>query len=145
MEAELVEAVWGLKGGRSGGASGMSAEDLKGWMREETRTKAPVRRSWELLVRLVQRKLGEGNPPEDLACATMVLILQGRGDFLGIGVFKVACKVCATVVNCRLRWGVVLHKAFHIVHGGRQGPRGLDTYLAVVQAGEGGTCPIDHG
>ena len=37
-EAEVELAVWGLKGGRAGGPSGMREEDLKGW-RKETKWK----------------------------------------------------------------------------------------------------------
>ena len=39
--AEVVEAVWGLKGGRAGGLPVIQAEDLKGWLREATRMKSP--------------------------------------------------------------------------------------------------------
>ena len=42
MEAEVAEAVWGLKGSRAEGPPGISAEDLRGWLREATRTKALV-------------------------------------------------------------------------------------------------------
>ena len=38
-ETEIVEATRGLQGGKSGGQSGMRVEDLKGWLREETRKK----------------------------------------------------------------------------------------------------------
>ena len=43
-EAEVDEAVWGRTGGRAGGPSGMRAEDLKGCLREATRTKDPEQR-----------------------------------------------------------------------------------------------------
>ena len=55
--------VKGLKGGRAGGPLVMHAEDLKGWLRESPRKKEPVRRRWEVLVRLVQRMFGYGDPP----------------------------------------------------------------------------------
>ena len=57
----------------------MQAEDLKGWLRKATHTKAPESRRWEILVRLVRRTFGDGNPPEELAWETMVLILKGKG------------------------------------------------------------------
>ena len=66
MEAEVAEAVWGLKVGRAEGPSGMRVEYLKGWLREAAHTKAPVSRRWELLARLVQRKFRDGYPPEEL-------------------------------------------------------------------------------
>ena len=52
-EAEVASAVRILNGGRSGGPSGMRTENLKGWLQETTRKKEPVRRRWELLVRLL--------------------------------------------------------------------------------------------
>ena len=57
----------------------MPEEDLKGWLREAMRTKAPVRRSWELLVMLVQQTFRYGTPPEELVWAKIVLILKGKG------------------------------------------------------------------
>ena len=67
---------------------------------------------------LVQRTFGDGTPPEELAWATMILILKGKGEFWGIGLVEVAWKFCATVVNCPLRRGVVLHDALHGFRGG---------------------------
>ena len=65
-ESDIAVKVRVLKGGRSGGLPGMSAEDLKGWLREATQKNYPVRRQWELVVRIVQRKFGDGTPQEDL-------------------------------------------------------------------------------
>ena len=67
-----------MKGGRAGGLSGMRTEDLKGWLWEATRKKELVRRSWELLVILLQRKFGDGTTPEELVWVTMVLTLKGK-------------------------------------------------------------------
>ena len=75
-EEEVVASVRGMMGGRAGGSSGMSAEDLKRWLREETRKKEPVRIRWELLVILVHQTFRDGTPPEELVWATMVLILK---------------------------------------------------------------------
>ena len=89
-KAEVETASKGLKGGRSGGPSGMCAEDLKGWLREETRKRETTRTWWELLVRLLQRTFGDWTPPADLAWATMVLIPKGKGEYQGIGIVEVA-------------------------------------------------------
>ena len=43
-EADIVQVVRGLKGGRAGGPSDMRLEDLKGWLQEASRGKSPVRR-----------------------------------------------------------------------------------------------------
>ena len=47
-------AVRGMKGGRSGGLSGMRAEDLKLWRKEAKHEMDPEGRRWEMVVRLVQ-------------------------------------------------------------------------------------------
>ena len=98
----------------------MRAKDLKFWLREATRAKAPVWRRWELLVRLLHRMFEDGTPPEDLAWATMVLIPKGKGGFRGIGLVKVAWKVFETVVNCRLKKGFLLQNALHRLRGERR-------------------------
>ena len=70
-------------------------------------------------MRLVQKTFGYGNPPEELARVTMVFILKMKGEFWGIELVEVAWKVCATVVKCWLRRGVVLHDALHGFRGRR--------------------------
>ena len=65
-EAEIVQAVRGLKGGRAGGLSGIRAEDLKGWLCEASREKNLVRRRWRLLVRLTRRTFEDGVVSEEV-------------------------------------------------------------------------------
>ena len=81
----------------------MRAEDLKGWLREATRKKFPVRRQWELVVRLVHLTFEDRTPPAGVACATMVLIPKGKGEYWGIRLVEITWKMCAAVVNCRLK------------------------------------------
>ena len=78
-EAEVAEAVRVLKGVRAGGLSGMHTNESKGWLQEATRKKEPVRRWWDLLVRLLQKMSREGTPLEELTWAKMVLIPKGEG------------------------------------------------------------------
>ena len=68
---------------------------------------------------LVQRTFGDRTPPTEFAWASMVLILKGKGEYWGIGIFEVACKVCAAVANFSLNCGVVLHEALHGFREGR--------------------------
>ena len=100
------------------------------------RKKEPVMRQWELLVILVQQTFGDGNPLEELARATMVLIQKGKGYFWSIGIFEVTWKVCTAVANCRLKRGVILHKDLHrfrVGHG--TGTATLEANLAQQVAG----------
>ena len=62
-EADIYMAVRRLKIGKEGGASGTRAENLKEWLREAKREKDPERRSWELVVRLLQVAFRDGNVP----------------------------------------------------------------------------------
>ena len=68
-----------------------------------THKREPARTQWELLARVVHMTFGDGNPPADLAWATMVLILKGKGEYRGIGLVEVAWKVYTVVVNCQLK------------------------------------------
>ena len=56
----------------------MRAEDLKGCIRKAKREKDPVRRKWELVMRLVQLEFGVGTVPEEIAWAKMFLLLKGK-------------------------------------------------------------------
>ena len=49
----------------------------------------------------------------------MVFLPKGRGDDQGIGIFEVLWKVCATVVNCRIKGSVTLHYELHGFRAGR--------------------------
>ena len=42
------------------------------------------------MVRLVQMTFGDGKCPMELAWATIVLILKGKGGYQGIGIVEVA-------------------------------------------------------
>ena len=59
-EAEVAQAVQGLKGGIEVVLSGMRVEYLKRWFQEASREKNPVKHWWRLLVRLIQRKFEDG-------------------------------------------------------------------------------------
>ena len=45
------------------------------------------------MVRIVHQTFGDGTPPEELVWATMVIILKGKGGYMGIGLIEVAWKV----------------------------------------------------
>ena len=68
-------------GGRDirGAGKEMRTEELKRWLRETKREKDPVRRRWELVVRLVKVMFGDGTVPEEISSTTMVLLPNGKG------------------------------------------------------------------
>ena len=66
-EAEVAQAVQGLKGGIEVVRSGMQVEYLKGWFQEASREKNPVKHWWRLLVRIIYRKFADGLVPDEVA------------------------------------------------------------------------------
>ena len=98
-EADITVAVRGLKGGRVERPPVMNEEDMKGWLRETPRKMELVSRRWELVAILVQPTFGDKTPPAELAWGIMVLIPKGKGEYQGIRIVEVACKVSASVVN----------------------------------------------
>ena len=97
----------------------MISEDLNGWSKEAKWDKDPVGKSWELVVRLVQVMFRDGTVPVEIVWAKMVLNLKGKVEYRGIGFVEVLWKVCAVVVNFRLKRSAVLHNALHGFRTGR--------------------------
>ena len=135
-EEEVAQVVRSLKRIRSGGPLGMREEDLKRWLREPSMETDSVKYWWRLLVRLIQTTLKDGAVPEEVVWAKMVFLPKGRGEYWGVGLVNVVWKVCAAVVNCRLKRIVTLHIALHGFRAGRgQGKETLEENLAQQLAG----------
>ena len=71
------------------------------------------------MVRLTQKTFKDEAVPEEVAWATMVLLLKGRREYREIGLVEVVWKVCKKVVNCRLKRSVTLHNKLHGFRAGR--------------------------
>ena len=56
---------------------------------------------------------------EEVAWATTVFLSRGRVEYQGIGLVEVVWKVCATVVNFRLKRSVTLNDTLHGFRAGR--------------------------
>ena len=97
----------------------MWAEDLKGWLRDASRKNKPIKHRWRLMVRLIHRTFEDGVVPEEVAWATMVLLLKVKGKYRGIGLVEVVWKVCAAVANFRLKRSVKVHKIMYGFRAGR--------------------------
>ena len=68
---------------------GQRAEDLRGWLRGETRKEKTVMHRWEKVVRLIQLEFVERELPEEITWETMVLLLKGKGGYRGIRMVEV--------------------------------------------------------
>ena len=110
----IEEAVNKLSRNRSGGASGMRAKHLKGWLAASNRGKQAAEKGedktegeeeggghWEKLVDLVQTAFQEGEMAEEATWQTVALIPKGRKEYRGIGLVQVMWKVVAEILH---RW-----------------------------------------
>ena len=91
-DGKIRSAVIRLSNGRAAGASGMRAEDVRGWLsgiQDEENPNTPENPSggdnWQLFVQLVQAVWTHGIIPRQLLWSIVVLIPKGGGDFRGIG------------------------------------------------------------
>ena len=130
-EDEIAEAVTKLRRNRSGGASQICAEHLKGWLaaakrgglaeeksEEKTEAEEEGGELWGKVVEMTQTAFWEGNLAEEATWQTVVLIPKGKGEFRGIGLVEVAWKVVVVILHRRLTAGIKLHDA---LHGFREG------------------------
>ena len=68
--------MFGLKGGRAKGLSGMQVKELKGYQQKAKRKKDSEGRRWVPVVILVQVMFRDGTVLEELYWAIMVLLLK---------------------------------------------------------------------
>ena len=87
----------------------MEAEHLKAWLRAANRGKWPDTETWDKVVSVIHVAIWEGNIPEALVWKTMVLVPKGSGEYRVIGLVETIWKVCASIINSRLRSSIVLH------------------------------------
>ncbi len=119
-DGEIWEAAGGLTNGRTAGASGMRAEDMKAWLHgiklEEDPKVGPnnirARDNWGKFVLLVQAIWDHGEIPPQLLWVIIVLIPKGGGDYPGIGLLEPMWKVCKCVIDLRLN-AFELHDLLH--------------------------------
>ena len=104
-EDDIKEAVKHLRRNIYGGALGMRAEHLKGWLTASNQKKqeaaeegegktddkegGPTEPHWERLVDLIQAAFREGGLSEEATWQAVILIPKGKKDYLGIGLVEV--------------------------------------------------------
>ena len=131
-EDEIAEAVKKLRRNRSGGASGMRAEHLKGWLaasnggklaeekgEEKTEAEEEGGDLWGKLVELMQTAFREVEMAEEATWQTVVLIPKGKKEYIGIGLVEFTWKVVAAILHLRLTTAITYHNALHGFREGR--------------------------
>ena len=135
MEDKIKEAAKHLRTNRSGGASGIRDEHLKGWIAASKRKKqeaaeeregktddkegGPTDPHWERLVDLIQTACREGGLAEESMWHAVVLIPKGKRDYRRIGLVEVMWKVVAAILDRRLTASIAYHDFLHIFQAGR--------------------------
>jgi hypothetical protein len=100
-DLEVRTVVRGLQNGQAGGATGMKAEHLKGWLEEVQHEEKAARenpgrveadlglgRKWRIFVEMIQTIWEHGEIPEQMGWMVVVLLPKGGGDFRGIGLLN---------------------------------------------------------
>ncbi len=92
---EVRKVVRGLQNGQVGGATGMKAEHLKGWLDTIQRKERAARENpgrvgntelgskWWIFLDLIQVIWDRGEIPEQMSWMVIVLLPKGGGNFLG--------------------------------------------------------------
>ena len=123
-----------LRRNRSGGASGIRDEYLKGWLAASKRKKrdteengeektdhgegGPTKPHWDRLVEIKQTAFREGDLAEEATWQVVVLIRKGEKDYQGIGLVEVMWKVVVAILNRRLTASITYHDFLHGFQGG---------------------------
>ena len=112
-------------GGKSPGASGIRAEDIKQWCKNRDKEPTP----WEIVMNIVQESFKSGEMPKRLSQAIVVLIPKNEsGGYRGIGLLETLWKLITTIINQR----IVSHVELHDSHHGFRPKRGTGT--AIIEA-----------
>ena len=130
-DLELREVVMELRNGRSGGASKIRAEHIKGWLRGMLdKEKTPEGNEgkggkWLAFVKLIQAIWKHGHIPQQMMWIIIVLIPKGGGGNHGIGLMEPFWKVVEKTMDRRLDV-VEFHDCLH----GFRAKRGTGTAIA---------------
>ena len=130
MEEIKVE-VWRLRTGRAEVPLGTREENMQVWIRGAAWKQYPDKRQWEKLVSVTKLAFREGCILTSLAWMTMVITPKGGRDYTGIGLVEVIWKVCAAIMNNRIRTTTTLHYSLHgCRHGKGEGTATMEEKLA---------------
>ena len=91
----------------------MTAGQFKAWLRKANMKKCLEREHWDKLVSITKSEFRDGNILEALEWTTMALITKGEGGYRGIVLVEVIWKVCAAIVNTKIRDELTPHDALH--------------------------------
>jgi hypothetical protein len=119
-EDEVVESVRKLRNNKASGATGITAENVKGWLEGARPTEDGVEPDptalllWEKLLEIVRLAFAEGEIPQAFSQGIFVLIPKDKaGEFRGIALLEIIYKLISSIINQRLCSKINLHDALH--------------------------------
>jgi Reverse transcriptase (RNA-dependent DNA polymerase) len=104
---EITIAVQKLRLHKAPGPSGLRAEDIIQWMKDEDQTK------WRQLSNLIQHVFATGEIPQRLAFSTLVLLPKPDGGARGIGLLETIWKIIAIIIKDRLADTITFDDSLH--------------------------------
>jgi len=121
-----VESVKKLRNNKAAGATGITAENVKEWLRgarptdEEVEPDPTAVALWEKLLEIVRIAFVEGEIPQAFSQGIFVLIPKDKaGEFRGIALLEIIYKLLSSIINRRLSETIVLDDALHGFRAGR--------------------------
>jgi hypothetical protein len=131
-EDEIGGAIMRLKNGKSPGATGMRAEDLKRWYTNREGQPEP----WEKLVSIIQTTFHTGEIPFVIPHCILALIPKSDSSQMrGIGLMEIIWKTITKIMNDRINENVKFHDGLHgCVPGRGTGTALIETKLAMQLA-----------
>ena len=131
----MVESVKKLRNSKAAGTTGITAENVKEWLRGARPTNEGVEPDptavdlWEKLLEIVRLAFVEGEIPQAFSQGIFVLILKDKaGEFRGIALLEIIYKLISSIINRRLSEMIVLDDVLH----GLRANRGTST--AIMEA-----------
>jgi Reverse transcriptase (RNA-dependent DNA polymerase) len=104
---EIQLAVQKLRLHKAPGPSGLRAEEIQQWMRQEDKT------DWNHLTTLIRHIFQTGQVPQRLAFSTLVLLPKHDGGVRGIGLLEPIWKVIALIIKDRIIDAVQFDDSLH--------------------------------
>lgn len=119
-EEEVVESVMKLRNNKAAGTTGITAKNVKEWLRGARPTDEGVEPDptawmlWQKLLEIVRLAFAEEEIPRAFSQGIFVLIPKSKaGEFRGIALLEIIYKLILSIINQRFSSTIVLDDALH--------------------------------
>ena len=95
----IAEEIRGLRNGKSPRPSNVRVENLYDLMKDAYREEHPYHGNWNRVVDLIQTCFRLRQVSTQMSWSTVVLLSNGNGDYIGIGLLEMNWKVIKSIIN----------------------------------------------